>query len=65
MLALRLKEGFSLSEYERIFGKRFAEGKEKELDLFSKKGLIEIKEDRIFLTYKGFYVSNSILSELL
>lgn len=65
MLALRLKEGFSLSEYERIFGKRFAEGKEKELDLFSKKGLIEIREDRIFLTYKGFYVSNSILSELL
>ncbi len=65
MLALRLSEGFSLSEYERMFGEKFASGKERKLKAFVDGGLLLVNGDRICLTPKGFYVSNSIMSELL
>ena len=65
MLRFRLKEGFSLREYETKFGQNFLLGKEKQIEDFKKLGLIHIDEDRISLTERGFYVSNTILSELL
>ena len=65
MLALRLDEGISLSDYERLFGVSFLEGKEKRISELSALGLLKTESDRLFLTHKGFYVSNSILSDLL
>ncbi len=65
MLALRLSDGFSLGEYKARFGIDFLEGKENIVNKLSESKLLCIKNGRIFLTEKGFYVSNSILSELL
>ena len=65
MLRLRLKDGFSLSEYQEQFGKSFLLGREKKLDGFLHAGLLSCSEDRIAFTEKGFYLSNTLLSELL
>ena len=65
MLALRLSKGFSLEEYKARFSVDFLEGKEDSVKRLSDLGLLKILNNRISLTEKGFYVSNSILAELL
>ena len=65
MLGLRLDDGFSLSDYEEKFGKSFLEGNEEKIERFQKLGFLKIDGERISLTPEGFYVSNSILSDLL
>ena len=65
MLALRLSEGFSLREYREKFSCDFLDKKSNLVEKMSNLGLLKIEDDRIMLTEKGFYVSNSILSELL
>ena len=65
MLGLRLKEGFSLSEYESRCGFSFAKGKEELLSRLAREGLITLTDGRIALTERGFYLSNSILIEIL
>ena len=65
MLALRLDDGFLLCEYEDLFGRSFLAGNEEKIREFSNRGLLKLSDGRISLTHKGFYVSNSILTELL
>ena len=65
MLRLRLKEGFSLSEYKNRFGRDFSDGREELLKRLSAADYLKINEGRIALTEKGFYISNSILTELI
>ncbi len=65
MLRLRLREGFSLSEYQKLFGSSFLLDRESKLDSFMRAGLVSLAEDRISFTEKGFYLSNTLLSELL
>ena len=65
MLRLRLKEGFLLSDYEERFGSSFTAGKEDILDRLRREGLISLKDGMIALTERGFYLSNSILVEIL
>ena len=65
MLALRLSEGISLSEYKDLFGENFAEGSENKLRSYIDAGFMAITNDRLHFTAKGFYVSNSIMAELL
>ncbi len=65
MLRLRLKSGFSLSEYENRFGKSFYEGREATIEKFVALGLLKLEDNMCFLTEEGMYVSNSILIELL
>ena len=65
MLALRLSEGLSLLEYRKIFGEEFAKGKEKLLREYVNAGYMDVVDGRIKFTDKGFYVSNTILAELL
>ena len=65
MLKLRLKSGFSLSEYRERFGRSFLDGRESAIANMEKNGLLKLENDRIFLTEKGFYVSNGILVEIL
>jgi oxygen-independent coproporphyrinogen-3 oxidase len=65
MLRLRLKEGFSLSDYKAKFGVDFIEGREELLSKLHNAGYINVSEDRISLTERGFYISNLILTELI
>ena len=65
MLKLRLKSGFSLSEYRERFGRSFLDGRESAIANMEKNGLLKLENDRIFLTERGFYVSNGILVEIL
>ena len=65
MLRLRLSEGFSLSEYKERFGVDFLDGRREMIMEMSDLGLINLSENRLSLTERGFYVSNSILIKLL
>ena len=65
MLALRLKEGFSLRDYKSRFGVDFCKGRENKIRMLAENDLLKIDGDRLSLTEKGFYVSNNILTELL
>lgn len=65
MLGLRLKDGISLSEYEKHFGRDFLQGREAVISRFSHLGLLSVSGDRISLTERGLYVSNAILNELI
>ncbi|MBO7304683.1 MAG: radical SAM family heme chaperone HemW [Clostridia bacterium] len=62
MLGLRLKEGISLSKYRNISGRELSIDK---IQAYVDAGYMNLSADRISLTEKGFYVSNSILAELL
>ncbi len=65
MLGLRLHEGISLSEYKSLFGIDFLEEHRKKIEAYICAGLIEIRGDRLSFTERGFYVSNTILTDLL
>ena len=66
MLRLRLKEGFSLSDYKKRFGEEFYSGERKgKIDAYSELGYISLTEENISLTESGFYISNKILTDLL
>ena len=65
MLKARLSDGFLLSEFEERFGSSFTDGKERLLAKFQEQGFMTISDERIALTENGFYLSNSILVEIL
>ena len=65
MMGLRLREGISLSEYEALFGKNFLSENEAKIKSFVQNGLVVVEDGRIFLTDRGFYLSNTVMSELL
>lgn len=65
MLGFRLKEGISLSEYKRLFGIDFLVGREEKISAFIMAGYLAYNSDRLSLTESGFYVSNSIINELI
>ena len=65
MMRLRLAEGISLSEYERLFGVPFAEGKEEIISDYVSRGLMRIQDGRLSFTAEGFYISNSLLVNIL
>ena len=65
MLGLRLAEGFSLDEYKRKFGIDFEAGREEILEKFAKEGYLTKEDGRLSLTERGFYVSNTIINELI
>ena len=65
MLALRLREGFSLDEYKSLFLEDFMSGREDLILNLQKNGYLSLENGRVALTDRGFYVSNYILTELL
>ncbi len=65
MLGLRLKEGISLLEYQREFGKSFTFGREEKILRYINAGYMLRSFDRVALTERGFYVSNAILCDLI
>ena len=65
MLALRLSEGLSLSEYESRFLHSFTNGREAAIRRYIDLGYMTLLDGRLALTERGFYVSLAILSDLL
>jgi len=65
MLRTRLSEGFSLSDYKRRFGEDFLLENELVIKAFVDAGYINISGDRLSFTERGFYVGNSLLTELI
>ena len=65
MMRLRLSEGFSLSDYRTRFGADFTDGRAEKIERYRALGYIAITPDRLALTERGFYISNTILSDLL
>jgi len=64
MLRLRLGEGLSCEEYAARFGEDFMSS-HPAAEHFVRGGFLKKTEDRIAFTPKGFFVSNSILAELI
>lgn len=65
MLRLRLREGLSISEYRKRFGVDLKGKYEDIIKGFTERDLMKQEGDRIFLTEKGFRLSNSILVSFL
>lgn len=65
MLATRMGEGLSLENWREDFGEDFASGREKVLEELRRAGLLEIADDRVFLTEKGMEVHNAVVLALL
>lgn len=65
MMRLRLSEGISLADYSARFAKAFSEGKEDKIARYADLGLLAVSGDRLALTEHGFYISNTILSDIL
>ena len=64
-LGLRMTRGIARTDFARTFGcpveKIYGEG----LDRYMAMGMLQEKEDRIFLTRPGIHVSNQIMAEFL
>ncbi len=65
MMRLRLAEGFSLTDYRARFGRDFTDGRSEAVERYRSLGYLTVTDDRISLTERGFYISNTILSDLL
>lgn len=65
MLKLRLKSGLSLDEYKKAFGEDVSKDFLNKINIYNKAGYLDIKNDSVSFSDKGFLVSNSIISELI
>ena len=65
MLGLRTATGISLAEYEKRFDRDFMLDRKDKISALIDRGYAEIADGRLYLTEKGFYVSNTILTELI
>lgn len=66
MLRLRTSAGISFTEYKKRIGSDFLTKERKErADFYKARGLLLCNEKRLALTTEGFYLSNTIISDLL
>lgn len=65
MMRLRLSEGISLSDYRERFSVDFLTSRREGIEKYVGAGLLSLNGDRVSLTDAGFYLSNTIMSELL
>ena len=65
MLALRLSDGISLADYEKRYGYSFFVGREEKIKILAQNGFLTVNSERIRLTEKGFWVSNTLITDLL
>jgi oxygen-independent coproporphyrinogen-3 oxidase len=65
MLGLRLNEGISLSEYQKLFNEDLLVSKNKEIDSLLKQDLIKISDDRLFTTYQGMLLLDTVIIKLI
>ena len=65
MLALRTEKGLNLGEYATRFGENLISQKQKSLENLQKENLIIIKNGYLKIAPNAFYISNSIIEELI
>ena len=65
MMHLRLADGFSLLEYRARFGVDFLSERSEKIKVYESRGLLRVENDRISLTEDGFYLSNSIMADII
>ncbi|MBE6789464.1 MAG: radical SAM family heme chaperone HemW [Ruminococcaceae bacterium] len=65
MLKLRLSEGVDLASFKKKYSINYTDQFFRKLENFKKAGLMGERGNRIFLTKKGFLLSNSIIAALL
>ncbi len=65
MMGLRLTSGIDLAEYQARFDYGLAAEKHKEIAHLSQLGLLEVDETRLRLSPAAYFVSNSVIGELL
>lgn len=64
MLSLRTDIGLKFETYEKMFNKNITDVFFRKAKMFSNSGLVNLYDDKITLTDKGFLVSNAIISEI-
>lgn len=62
---LRLKDGFSLKEYEKKFNSSILFDKKIEIEQYINVGLLKIEDNRLKVTDNGMYILDSILVDLI
>ena len=65
MLSLRTTKGLNLEEYKNEFKEDLLETKAEEIEKLMKIQMLEIVDGYLRITDKYFYVSNSIIVELI
>ncbi len=64
IMNMRLKEGFLISDYNKLFNVNFLEENKKVVENAIKNDVVEIKEDRIYFTKKGFDIMDSFFVDI-
>ena len=64
-LGLRMTRGIARTDFARTFGCPVEKIYGEVLDRYMAMGMLQEKEDRIFLTRPGIHVSNQIMAEFL
>lgn len=59
IMNMRLKEGFLISDYNRLFESDFFEENKKAVKIGLENNVVEIKDDRIYFTKRGFDIMDS------
>lgn len=59
IMNMRLKEGFLISDYNRLFESDFLEENKKAVKIGLENNVVEIKDDRIYFTKRGFDIMDS------
>jgi oxygen-independent coproporphyrinogen-3 oxidase len=65
MLSLRKKEGICLKEYETLFSENLLTKKEQVIKQLKNERLIEVKDNLLYATNKGFDVLNLLIAKLV
>ena len=59
IMNMRLKEGFLISDYNRLFESDFLEENKKAVEIGLENNVVEINDDRIYFTKRGFDIMDS------
>lgn len=59
IMNMRLKEGFLISDYNRLFESDFLEENKKAVKIGLENNVVKIKDDRIYFTKRGFDIMDS------
>ena len=65
MMRLRLARGIDLREYEARFGTPFLEGREEKINKYVAHGLMTLGDGSLAFTERGFYLSNTVMADIL
>lgn len=65
MLGLRTVDGLDLERFKKDFNEDLLKTKAEQIARFKSLGMLDIKDGHLFVTDKHFYVSNSLILELL